>query len=69
MNEKIPELFELKGAERTQVVGAFVLMEHNNGINQYFPFLKDYASEETAKFINAASGSDMLNDDQHQKVK
>ena len=69
VNEKIEEIFELTGIERMQTIDAFVMMKHNNGINQYFPFLRDYASKEVSEFIRVASGTDTLNLGQGQKVK
>lgn len=69
MNEKIQEIFELTQIERTKVIDALVMMEHNNGINQYFSFLREYASKEVSEFICAASSTDTLNLGQGQKVK
>lgn len=55
MNYTIPALFELSEDERTNAIDFLILVEHNNGINQYFPFLKEYASREVQEFIRKAN--------------
>lgn len=63
MNELIPKLFQLPEMVRRNILDEILLMDHNNGINQYYPFLKDYASKEVAEFITEATASNT------QKVK
>ncbi len=55
MNGKIEEIFKLTGIERMQAIDVFIMMEHNNGINQHFSFLIDYASKEVQEFIRQAN--------------
>lgn len=69
INNTIPDFFGLKEEERAKAIDFLLLVEHNNGINQYFPFLKDYASEEVRNFVHMASDSDTLNLEQKQIVK
>lgn len=57
LNQIIPMIFELPEIKRMQLIDGIVLSNHNNGINQYFSFLKKYASDAVSKFIEMAVSS------------
>lgn len=58
MNKIIPLLFKLPEEQRKIMIDNIILSNHNNGINQYFPFLKDYASESVSNFVLKATIND-----------
>ena len=55
INQMIPSMFALEESERQIFIGQLVIIEHNNGISQYFPFLKKYVSKEIAEFLSMGS--------------
>lgn len=69
MNKIIPRLFRLPEEMRSAIIGYIVLMNHNNGVNQYFPHLKDYTINGIAEFVNMAIGSNETNLEPNQKIK
>lgn len=69
MNTIIPLLFCLPEEIRKNIISNIVLMDYNNGVNQYFPHLKDYAQEGVTEFVGLAMDFNEKTDGQYQKAK
>lgn len=54
LNQIIPIIFQLPIKERMQLIDGIVLGDHNNGINQYYPFLRNYGSKAISEFVDLA---------------
>lgn len=69
MNDIIPKLFRLPGDVREAIIGYIVLMYNNNGINQYFPYLKDYTTNKISQFVDMATSFDGVTSGYSKGVK